>query len=76
MIPAIFKGVSHDDLKWTINYLLSLLEIPEQSQEESTIEVHTEEYSARINKLLSIPKKKFSVDEISNDIRLQNILDR
>lgn len=28
MTPAFFEGASHDDLKWTINYLISLLEKP------------------------------------------------
>ena len=76
MIPAIFKDVSHDDLKWTINYLMSLLEIPEQPHAENVPEVNTEEYSPRIKRLLSFPTRELSECEINDDVRLQAILER
>ena len=76
MILAMFKGVSHDDLKWTINYLMSLLEIPEQQKEETRAENQDEDYSPRIQRLLSFPTRKLSASEINDDVRLQAILER
>ena len=76
MIPAMFKGVSHDELKWTINYLTSLLETPEQQHEKTAAEAHTEQYSPRIQRLLSFPTRKLSASEINEDVRLQAILER
>lgn len=37
MIPTFLSGVSHDDLKWTVNYIIKLLSIPEVRQDESDI---------------------------------------
>ncbi len=31
--PKIFKGVSREDLKWTINYLVELLDKPETTDD-------------------------------------------
>lgn len=57
LVPQFFEGAKHDDLKWTINYLLTLLEKPEVDEEAKSNENIANGYSERINKLLSIPKK-------------------
>lgn len=75
LTQAFFAGATHADLKWTINYLMELLEIPEKKVEEPQI-VSDGKYSARINKLLSIPKIKLEQEDIEDDERLQSILER
>lgn len=39
LTSVFFKDASHDDLKWTINYLMSLLENPENI-DKSAISAH------------------------------------
>lgn len=36
MTPAFFSGASRDDVKWTINYLIGLLEVPESPIQSET----------------------------------------
>ena len=55
-MPLFFKGVSHDDLKWSINYLLGLLEIPEAKP----VVNKDEEF---IKELLSMPENGLSAEE-------------
>jgi len=55
-MPLIFKGVSHEDLKWTINYLISLLEIPEPEKKVND----DEEF---IKKLWALPENGLSAEE-------------
>lgn len=39
MTPAFFAGATHDDVKWTINYLINLLEKPEFSDRKEEMSV-------------------------------------
>lgn len=39
MTPAFFAGATHDDVKWTINYLINLLEKPECSDRKEAMSV-------------------------------------
>lgn len=39
MTPVFFAGATHDDVKWTINYLINLLEKPEYSDRKEEMSV-------------------------------------
>lgn len=39
MTPAFFAGATHDDVKWTINYLINLLEKPELGKKDVKMSV-------------------------------------
>lgn len=53
MTPAFFAGASHDDVKWTINYLIGLLEVPDNSRVMSNVSVEEARRILRKRKLES-----------------------
>ncbi len=62
-MPLFFKGVSHDDLKWSINYLIGLLEIPEAKKTISKEEEFLESLWAMPDSYLSAEEEKKIVEE-------------
>ncbi len=61
--PLFFKGVSREDLKWTINYLISLLEVPEPKKTVSKEEEFLESLWAMPDSYLSAEEEKKIVEE-------------
>lgn len=53
MTPAFFAGASHDDVKWTINYLIGLLEAPDNNKVLSDMSVEEARRILRKRKLKS-----------------------
>lgn len=53
IISRLFKGVKHDEVKWTINYLLTLLESPEitETKPEPAETVTTREHTAWVQSM-------------------------
>ena len=51
MTPLFFTGASRDDVKWTINYLIGLLEAPELPRTSETTMLTVDEARMKLRKL-------------------------
>lgn len=73
LTSAFFKEASHDDLKWTINYLITLLEHPENSgkvETESTDAIKTDTAKVTAHDFYGLWKDNaYDCQEMIDDIK-------